>query len=431
MAIDTLIKKFFSTTFVKLTFWSALSTFFRMLAGLITIKLSAHYIGAEGIAIVSQYSNLIMLTGIAGSACVNQGITTFVAKNYKDEKIQNEYISTGLIITLIVSLFLSATLLLFNTTWNSLFFENTISPYFLILLGLTLMFISGNYTLVGVVNGYKEYKIIVSSNVAASIFAIVSSVILLPFFGLQGALLNALFNQAVLFFITFYLLNKRVKLFNVVDYKNWNKVFSVQLIKFSTMTIVTALSQQVTYLIIRNLIITHISLEYAGLWDSANRLTYMILMVLTTTYTMYYLPRIAELNSDSEIKSEVYKTLQVVAPSVFAVFLLVYLLRDPIILILFDEKFSPIGDFLLILLLAEFIKVLSWFLTAIFYARQQTKAFILSELLYYAIWIGTAVIFIPRLSIDGAFYAYLVAAIVYLTMVVVFFRKIFLISHEG
>ena len=73
---------------------------------------------------------------------------------------------------------------------------------------------------------------------------------------------------------------------------------------YSMMALVSAVVVPVSQLIIRSYIRKHEGITNAGLWEGINRISAMYLLVITTSLSVYYLPRLAELRSKQELRKK-------------------------------------------------------------------------------------------------------------------------------
>ena len=109
----SLLYRIIGIDIIKVFSLNAMSTFVRMLAGMVSVKVVAVIIGPAGIALLGQLNNFsTILLGMANGG-INSGITKYVSEYKEDENKVKNYISNALRITLICSLFVSLILILF------------------------------------------------------------------------------------------------------------------------------------------------------------------------------------------------------------------------------------------------------------------------------------------------------------------------------
>ena len=100
----------------------------------------------------------------------------------------------------------------------------------------------------------------------------------------------------------------------------------------------------------------------AGWWEAMNRISNVYLMVITTSFSIYYLPRLSEIKEISELRYEIFKCYKVIIPILLSGLTLVYLLRHFVVMILFSPDFYPMESLFIWQLLGDFFKISSWLL---------------------------------------------------------------------
>ena len=74
------------------------------------------------------------------------------------------------------------------------------------------------------------------------------------------------------------------------------------------MAFTSAATVPVSQMLLRGYVITEISATEAGWWEAMNRISNMYLMVITTSFSVYYLPRLSELTNNDELRHEIFKS---------------------------------------------------------------------------------------------------------------------------
>ncbi|MCC8142835.1 MAG: hypothetical protein LIO97_02180 [Tannerellaceae bacterium] len=130
----------------------------------------------------------------------------------------------------------------------------------------------------------------------------------------------------------------------------------------------------------------NISTIEAGWWEGMNRISNLYLLVVTTSFSVYYLPKLSELENKRDIKYEIVKAYKVVIPTLLFLFTLVYLLRFIVIRVLYTPEFLPMEELFIWQLVGDLFKVSSWLLAFVMIAKSMTKAFIITEF-YFPLFI--------------------------------------------
>ena len=325
-------------TFFKTSILSAISTIIKIASGLVINKIIAVYIGPAGIAIIGQFQNFLGIITTIGNGAINSGVTKYVAEyNGIDKEKRNNIISVAFIITIICSSIIGAILF-----FGSSFFSNWIlktEEYKTIfnLLGILLIFISLNTVLLSVINGMKRIKMFITINILSSILSLGITSLLTIKYELLGALIAIIFVQAVVLLITLPIAIAQIEI--PFPFKKINKIFYQKLFGFSLMAVVSVISVSVTQIMIRNHLIDSFSIEEAGYWQSVWMISSTYLLVLTTAFSTYYLPKLSELQDLVELRKEILSGYKIILPFVFITALLIYLFRDVIIYVLFTPDF--------------------------------------------------------------------------------------------
>src|SRR5690606_11467564 len=78
-----------------------------------------------------------------------------------------------------------------------------------------------------------------------------------------------------------------------------------KLSNFALMAFISVFFGNISQIILRNIVIEEYGIIYAGYWDAMNRLSLGYLMFASTILSIYYLPKLSELEGFKEIKKEV------------------------------------------------------------------------------------------------------------------------------
>ena len=194
------------------------------------------------------------------------------------------------------------------------------------------------------------------------------------------------------------------------------------------MILVSTATAPVSSLILRGHVISNISDVHAGWWEAMNRISGMYLMVITTSFGVYYLPRLSELTTRAELRHEIFKAYKVIIPMLLAGFSLIYFLRVVIIQILFTPEFLPMESLFIWQLIGDFFKITSWLLAFLMVAKSMTKTYITTEIFFSVLFVGLSFLFMKTAGVIGITQGHLVNYLLYLMTMMVIFRKIIFIN---
>ncbi len=422
--ITDLFKRASKADIVKVFSLTSVSTLVKMLTGFVSVKVVASIIGPAGVALVGQLNNFATIAMSLSSGGINNGITKYISEFKNDEGKVRTYLSTALRITVICSLCVGVAMIVLNRLLSRLILQTEEYWYVFLIFGFTILLYALNLMLLSVVNGFKEFKKYVKINIANSVVGLCFTLVFVLTLGLPGALVSAVTYQSVMLFITMWMVRKS----SWAAWSNFNerlnRLASKQYFKYTLMTLTTAATVPISQLLLRSYVISEISPIEAGWWEAMNRLSNMYLMVITTSFTVYYMPRLSELSDKYELRREIFKAYKLIVPILIVGFALIYLFRHLIIKILFSPEFLPMENLFIWQLIGDFFKICSWLLAYIMIAKAMTKKFVATELSFTMIYIALGFVFIKWNGVVGIVQAYLLNYILYMSYMLFAFKNI-------
>lgn len=345
-------------------------------------KILAVYVGPAGYAAIGQFQNFIqMVTTFAGSA-VNTAVVKYTAEYYDNEKKQRTVWQTAGSIVSIFSFIFTFLVLIFHQQLSFWIFKSEDYGSVLIWFAVFLIFFNLNALLLAILNGKKEILKLVFANIAGSIFSLLVTGLLAVKLGLYGALVALCIYQSLNFIVTLYL-SYRSEWFRFSYF--FGKIdpdIAKKFLAFAAMALVSAICVPLSQMVIRSYLVHEYNAAYAGYWEAMIRLSAAYLMLVTTTLSVYYLPRLSELSNIEAIKAEVYLGYKFIFPLAMVGGVLVYLLKDWIIPLLFSSAFLPMRELFLWQMIGDSLKIGSWILAYLMLGKAMTRLFISTEIIF-------------------------------------------------
>lgn len=399
---------------MKVTSKNGVATAFRLASGFVVSKVLAVFVGPAGLAILGQMSNISNIFQTISSGGITIGITKYISE-YADDKIrQQKIILNALIITFICSALCSVFILFFYKYINNVIFDQQNYESIVLIFGATIVVFSFNTAISAVLNGLKNFKLYIRINIISSVLTLISTLILVYFFNLYGALLSVIVVPSAVFFISWYLVRKepwatKAFFFTRPDLKIV-KLFG----KFSLMALNNAVVGGLVQIVVRHLLTKNMSLEVAGIWDGMNRLSSAYLILITTSIQIYYLPLLSYIKDRKLLWREIVKTEKIILPLTLIAFILIYIFRGIIIEILFSPKFYLMQSIIGLQLIGDLIKVGSWIMAYTFYAKAMTKQLILTDTIFTTTYVIIAYLFLTQtnLGLSSVYVAYIINNII-------------------
>lgn len=408
---------------VRVSSLTAVSTLVKMLTGFVSIKVLATIIGPAGIALIGQLGNFTTMALNFASGGINTGVTRGIASNRENPASLYDHISTALRITVLFSLISGFLIILLSSFLSRRILGSDEYSVVFLIFGGTLTLYSLNNLLLAILNGFKEFRKYVVVNIVTSITGMAFSIILVLIWNIRGALISYVTYQSVILIVTIFMV-KKSGWFQPRYFKNrMNIGLTKELLGFSAMTFVSAIVLPVAQLIVRSFLTGHLSLESAGIWEGMNRISAIYLMVVTMSLSVYYLPKLAETKSDKELRSEIFRVMKFFIPVMAIVVMIIFFLRDVIILLLFTSDFSEMRGLFGYQLTGDLFKMATWIIAYQMWARGMTGLFITTEIIFNTTLVLISIALIRHFSLAGATMAYMVNYILCFFTMVIIFRK--------
>lgn len=342
------------------TLLNGIATAVRLGCGLLVNKLLAVYVGPAGLAVVGQFQSLMAVVGAASGAVFSAGVTKLTAEHAADPPRQaavwRSALSLGLCGAALCALVL---LVLGDTIAQWLLGDPALAPAMLALAAAALL-LALNAVLLSALAGLKRFRAHVAANVLTSVLGVAAAAWLLPRHGLLGGLVALVLAQAAAGL-------SAAAAFARVQRPRWRALIgrpdpatARSLRGYALMAATTALTVPLSMLAIREGLSQAGGAALAGHWQAMWKLSETHLLLLTTTLSLYFLPRFAEIRSGRELRAEVARGHRFVLPLVAATAGAIYLLREPLTLALFTPEFLPLVQALGLQLIGDVLKIGSW-----------------------------------------------------------------------
>lgn len=376
-------------------------------------KVLAVYVGPAGYAAIGNFQNAAQMITTLASGAINTGVVKYTAEYHADEEKQRQLWRTAGTLALAGSLVMGVLVAIFSKEIAVLFLHDESYSMVFIWFSVTLVFFIFNTLLLAILNGKKEISRYVSANIIGSLVALLVTSFLTIKFGLHGALTALAIFPSFAFVATLYICYraewfKFSYIFGALD-----KVVLINLSKFAAMALVSVACVPISHIFIRTYLGDTFGLASAGYWEAMWRLSAAYLMLITTTLSLYYLPRLSELKDFAEIQNEILQGYRIILPFAAMCGFAIYMLRDFIISMLFTTEFFPMRDLFAWQMVGDTLKIGSWILSYLMLGKAMIKLFILTEIFFSASFYGLAILFTNALGLEGISLAHAINYLAY------------------
>ncbi|TCD21221.1 O-antigen translocase [Pseudomonas sp. IC_126] len=389
-------------TLIKTSLLNGIAVVIKMLTMLGLNKILAIYVGPAGYAAIGNFQNAVQMISTFASGAINTGVVKYTAEYYDDEEKQRQVWRSAGTIAVLGSVVTGIGVSVFSKPIAQWFLHDEQYSAVFIWFSVTLVFYIFNTLLLAILNGKKEIHRYIIANIAGSLFSLVVTSILAIQFGLFGALTALAVFPSFAFVVTLYLCYKADWFKFSYLFGGLDKNVLLNLSKYTAMALTSAACVPVSHVLIRTHLGNTFGLEAAGYWEAMWRLSAAYLMLVTTTLSLYYLPRLSELKEPVEIRKEIIQGYKIILPVTAVCGLVIYLLRDFIIGVLFTQDFIPMRELFAWQMVGDTLKIGSWLLGYVVIAKAAFKFVMFTEVffavLFYLLVSSLTVIY----GIEGA-----------------------------
>lgn len=400
-------------TLIKTSLLNGIAVVIKMLTMLGLNKILAIYVGPAGYAAIGNFQNAVQMITTFASGAINTGVVKYTAEYHDDEEKQRQVWRTAGSIALLGSVVTGVAVSVFSKEIAKWFLQDESYNTVFIWFSITLVFFIFNTLLLAILNGKKEIHRYIIANIAGSIFSLIVTSLLAIQFGLHGALTALAIHPSFSFIITLYLCYKAEWFKFSYLFGRLDKHIVLNLSKYTAMALTSAACVPVSHILIRTHLTDSFGADAAGYWEAMWRLSAAYLMLVTTTLSLYYLPRLSELKDPAEIKKEILQGYKIILPVASACGLVIYLLREFIISVLFTQEFIPMRELFAWQMLGDTFKIGSWLLAYLMLGKAMMKLFMVTEVLASLGFYGFTYLFTDIYGLEGVTIAHAVNYAIY------------------
>ena len=394
----------------------------RIVAGLLTSKAIAFFIGPNGLALIGNLQNFVTSAQTVATLGFYKGMVRQVSLYKEDLVSLSKSLSTvyyvGFITTVLVAFFSYFQADYINTlifpTYNNY-------VYAIKVFAIALPFFALNMYSFAIMNGFSKYKILIIINIIGQVLGLGITLLLIFQNKLDGALIAVSISESLIFLITLVGIINRKSFIPLISVRNISFTFLKQLSSYTGMALFSAIILPLVILAIRSHIIETIGYKEAGFWEAMLRISKYYLMLVSALLGLYIIPKFSEIHDIKTFKREVFALYKTIVP-VFAVgLMLIFLLKPYIIKIVFTNEFAPVEGLFFWQLLGDFVKVLSMIISYQFLAKKMFWHYAITEAFLVVILYTTSIYFIKTYGVEGAVIGHFVSYLMYYGVILLIF----------
>lgn len=391
----------------------------------ISVKLTSNYIGPAGLASVAQMQGLLQIcSGVIGltlgTAMIRLGAEYGMSERF------GALASTAMRAAVIAGLVATAIAALFPTAiWRALFGNSAAFSPAVIALGLGAMAMSIQSVIGGAMNGAHETALVSGSRILAACVGLLGYALPMMLWSERGALFGVGLGAILQCVAVYWLMRSRSKVPAAMFVGAWNRGEFKAIVTFLPMMIALSVADPMAMIMMRKHVLTTMSAETAGILQASYRLAEVTMTVLTAGASLYSLPKLGSLSGNKPaLAAETRRIVFNIAAISLGLGIFVYLLRKPIILLIFNHSFIGVTDLMLFQMVWLPLKSVAWACGLILVSQLRQKSYIAAQLIGPVIFIGTTLNIDYQADISRIILASCLAAFVQMLVSIVAVRDL-------
>lgn len=268
-----------------------------------------------------------------------------------------------------------------------------------------------------ILQGMRKIPELAKTTIWGSLFGLVTTIPVYLVWGIEGIIPAFIISSFVSFLSVEYYYRKQRITFVDLSVK---KAFSSGLntLKLGLYIVIAGIIGTVSMFLVRAFITRNIDVEATGLFQASWVITTVYLGLILRAMGSDYFPRLSAIVGDRKgvrtlVNEQTYIVLVVASPVIIGIIVFsAYILR-----ILYSGEFMAAANILNWQILGSFLKIISWPVAFIMLARNKGLLFLITEIIFYTVYLFSAYLLYPKYGLDASGIGYFAAYVVYLPMV--------------
>ena len=409
---------------IKILSLNSISVVISFFLGIASTKIVSLFMGASGMALLGSFKNFTSMFKSMSTLGINNLVVKLVVENKEDKKELSIIYSTFFWVFLLISIVLGGGILMFSGfIAEFLFFSKSyLIPvqFFALLLPLVVL----NVFWMAIYNGLEAFKKIVVIQIISNVLVFGLTAFLIWKQNIFGGLLSVALSELLLILVTFLFVRRDKSYFQFDLQRIVSQKYFEAILKFSSMALLSAIIVPLTLILIRTQIINRYSIEEAGIWDAVNRLSSFYMLIFSSGLSLYYMPKLASLETEVEFKEELKSYFKILVPLFLIILIVVFFAKEIIVDLAFTPAFSKIKGLLIWQLSADFVRIMALAFGYQILVKAMIKKYFIIEIAFHLVYLFLSYYLVQFYSLEGALQAYFFANLFSFTLILWMFRKL-------
>lgn len=390
-----------------------------ILIGLIRTKVIALLLGPVGIGLIGIYQSVMdMLRSGSLLGMDTVGVKEVAeANNSKDKDKLNKTVSYFNRCFYCSAILASIVCILFCYPISIWAFDSERYAIYIALLSIVTFFFIITTGRSVILQGMRKIPELAKSSIFGSIIGLVLTIPIYYIWRID-AIIPALILNALIGFIAVEFYYRKQKIQKVFIPKKEVLRSGITSLKLGIYIVISGFIGTLSMFVIRAFLSRNMDLEAAGLFQSAWVITNVYLGLILKAMGADFFPRLSSISKENNsvrklVNEQTYIILIIASPMIVCLLLF----SDFALSVLYSSQFASANTVLQWQTLGTFFKVISWPMAFILLAKGKGKLFLISELIFYLVYIFSAYLLYPHYGLDATGIGYFVAYIVYFPMI--------------
>lgn len=394
----------------------------RMMANLVVLKMVSVEVGPQGLGAIGNLISFLSVVMVFAGGGIANGIVKYSAEYQTRPRPTIRLIESALALGLSVSGILMLACVIWAPQIAAALFSSSalwwLSPF----VGFTHFFAFVGAFTIALTNGHHRSDLFAGISIVAYVGSIAVAWIFIAVFGFAGAPMALMFLAGSTGVPALWLL-LRTPVRRLIRVR-FHRKETLGLLRFSAMTLVSALSFPLVEVILRSSIAETLDLTQAGLWQASIRLSGAIIGFYTVYLATMFMPRVSVVSDSAATTHLVTVALVRIGGTFMAVACILFLFRDFVITLLFSSDFLKLADVLGWQLLGDTLRTCSYIIGFVVIARARMALHIGAELVQYSLFLvsGLAALYIDP-SLESFMKGYVISYAIYLAIGLLWFYR--------
>ena len=420
-----ILKNLNNNSLLKVLSLNSFSVGIGFVLGIVSTKIVSVFLGTSGMALLGSFRNFTSMNKSIATLGVNNSMIKLFVENKNDKKELSIIYSTFFWVFLALSIFVGTITLVFANDFSDFIFFNSDFANPIRFFGLLLPLLVINAFWIAIYNGLEQFKRIVLIQIISNILIFGLTTFLIWSKNITGGLYAIAFGELLMVLVTFLFVIKDKSQFKFDLQKVIDKRYFKVIKNFSVMALVSAFIVPLALIFIRNYIVKTHSIQDAGIWDATNKISSFYMSVFSSGLSLYYMPKLASLKTDSDFKIELKSYFKVFVPLFFLMLVIILLLKDLLLNMIFTKDFMQVKEVLIWQLLGDLFRVMTLAFGYQIVVKSRMKDYFIIELVFNITYLVLSFYLVKGFSFEGALQSYFYASLVTFILILFMFRKLF------